>query len=221
MDEIVKAALRKWPHVPHCHGWLALDARGHWYMRDDRIQAAGPFPQVKGSRIDARKAARIHPPQLRPRRRRRLVLPERPAAGVRGAGSRALGVARGRCTGLAGQLHTGLAATVQSAWLDESGRLFLTPTSVSAWCTAWTWAWPPRRWTPASGSRRTGFAQMPARFGYQVAFGAARRLMGARPRGRLSVGGAGLAPAAALVVAAAGAAGALGSASLPPAWLAM
>jgi Protein of unknown function (DUF2946) len=51
MDDIVKAALKKWPNVPHCHGWLALDARGDWYMRDDRTQAAGPFPQVKGSRI--------------------------------------------------------------------------------------------------------------------------------------------------------------------------
>ncbi len=51
MDEIVKAALKKWPNVPHCHGWLALDARGDWYMRDERTQHAGPFPQVKGSRI--------------------------------------------------------------------------------------------------------------------------------------------------------------------------
>src|SRR5687768_14148129 len=55
MDEIVKAALAKWPNVPHCYGWLALDARGDWYMRDERIQAAGPFPQVKGSRIDHEK----------------------------------------------------------------------------------------------------------------------------------------------------------------------
>ena len=52
MDELVKQALAKWPNVPHCYGWLALDARGDWYMRDDRIQAAGPFPQVKGSRIE-------------------------------------------------------------------------------------------------------------------------------------------------------------------------
>ena len=49
MDEIVKAALAKWPNVPHCHGWLGLDARGQWYMRDDRTQAAGPFPRSKGS----------------------------------------------------------------------------------------------------------------------------------------------------------------------------
>jgi hypothetical protein len=51
VDDIVKAALKKWPSVPHCLGWLALDARGDWYMRDDRVQRAGPFPQVKGSRI--------------------------------------------------------------------------------------------------------------------------------------------------------------------------
>ncbi|WP_293993857.1 DUF2946 family protein [Sphaerotilus sp.] len=51
MDDIVRQALKKWPNVPDCRGWLALDARGDWYMRDDRTQAAGPFPQVKGSRI--------------------------------------------------------------------------------------------------------------------------------------------------------------------------
>ena len=43
MDDIVKQALAKWPNVPDCYGWLGLDARGNWYMRDDRAQAAGPF----------------------------------------------------------------------------------------------------------------------------------------------------------------------------------
>ena len=46
MDDIVKAAIAKWPNVPHCYGWLGLDARGNWYMRDDRAQAAGPFCAV-------------------------------------------------------------------------------------------------------------------------------------------------------------------------------
>lgn len=49
MDDIVRQAIAKWPNVPHCYGWLGLDARGNWYMRDDRTQAAGPFAQVKGS----------------------------------------------------------------------------------------------------------------------------------------------------------------------------
>ncbi|HMN92107.1 MAG TPA: DUF2946 family protein [Hydrogenophaga sp.] len=48
MDEIVKAAMAKWPNVPHCHGWLGLDARGQWFMRDDRTQAAGPFALLPG-----------------------------------------------------------------------------------------------------------------------------------------------------------------------------
>jgi hypothetical protein len=49
MDDIVRQAMAKWPNVPHCYGWLGLDERGNWYMRDDRVQAAGPFARAKGS----------------------------------------------------------------------------------------------------------------------------------------------------------------------------
>lgn len=53
MDDIVKQAMLKWPNVPHCYGWLGLDARGNWYMRDDQAQAQGGFgsgvPGSKGS----------------------------------------------------------------------------------------------------------------------------------------------------------------------------
>ena len=38
MDDIVKQAMAKWPNVPHCYGWLGLDARGNWRMRDERAQ---------------------------------------------------------------------------------------------------------------------------------------------------------------------------------------
>ena len=38
MDDIVKQAMAKWPNVPDCYGWLALDARGVWRMRDERAQ---------------------------------------------------------------------------------------------------------------------------------------------------------------------------------------
>lgn len=50
MDDIVKAALAKWPNVPDCYGWLGLDARGNWYMRDERAQAAGAFGAVLDDR---------------------------------------------------------------------------------------------------------------------------------------------------------------------------
>jgi hypothetical protein len=53
MDDIVRQAMAKWPDVPDCYGWLGLDARGQWYMRDDRTQTLGPFasaaPGAKGS----------------------------------------------------------------------------------------------------------------------------------------------------------------------------
>ena len=41
MDDIVKKAMAKWPDVPHCYGWLGLDARGAWRMRDERAQHLG------------------------------------------------------------------------------------------------------------------------------------------------------------------------------------
>lgn len=55
MDDIVKQAMAKWPNVPDCYGWLGLDARGNWFMRDDRAQASGAFasgqPGAKGSML--------------------------------------------------------------------------------------------------------------------------------------------------------------------------
>jgi len=55
MDDIVEQAMAKWPNVPHCYDWLGLDARGNWYMRDDRTQALGSFasglPGAKGSML--------------------------------------------------------------------------------------------------------------------------------------------------------------------------
>ena len=93
MDEIVAAALKKWPNVPHCYGWLALDARGDWYMRDDRIQAAGPFPRVKGSRIEHEKLREFIERNYARDDERRLVLPERAAARLRRARGGAVGLA--------------------------------------------------------------------------------------------------------------------------------
>ncbi len=55
MDDIVQQALIKWPNVPHCYGWLGLDARGRWYLRDDAVQAQGAFPNSKGELIEHQK----------------------------------------------------------------------------------------------------------------------------------------------------------------------
>ncbi|MBB3214649.1 hypothetical protein FHW67_003971 [Herbaspirillum sp. Sphag1AN] len=48
MDDIVRQAMTKWPNVPHCFGWLRLDARGYWRMRDTYAQEN----DLPGTRID-------------------------------------------------------------------------------------------------------------------------------------------------------------------------
>ena len=55
MDDIVRQAMAKWPNVPHCYGWLGLDARGNWWLRDAAAQALGAFacgvPGARGARL--------------------------------------------------------------------------------------------------------------------------------------------------------------------------
>jgi len=43
MDPSVPRSLAKWPDVPAVYGWLALDRRGNWLLRED---AAGRFGRV-------------------------------------------------------------------------------------------------------------------------------------------------------------------------------
>lgn len=37
MDEIVKQAIAKWPNVPAVYGWLGLDRRGVWRIKNDAV----------------------------------------------------------------------------------------------------------------------------------------------------------------------------------------
>jgi hypothetical protein len=36
-DESVQQALEKWPNVPNCFGWISLDRRGHWLIKNEVI----------------------------------------------------------------------------------------------------------------------------------------------------------------------------------------
>jgi hypothetical protein len=126
MDDIVKAALAKWPNVPHCYGWLALDARGDWYMRDERIQAAGPFPQVKGSGIRHDKLlAFIHRNYGRDEAGASFFQngPQRVYVELEAAPY--VWRVDGRPGTWAVSAHTGQPAQAAASWLDEQGRLFL------------------------------------------------------------------------------------------------
>jgi hypothetical protein len=173
MDDIVRAALKKWPHVPACVGWLALDARGNWYMRDERVQHAGPFPAVKGSRIEhemlrafiERNYDRAPTGDWFFQNGPQRVYVELEAApwvwrlSRREEGDEVPAVAT----------HTGLDAVVTSAWLDESDRLFLDTDrgfglvhSLDVGIAAD--AIEAGRW-PLD---RMAFDQMPSRFGYRL-----------------------------------------------------
>ncbi|WP_370680707.1 DUF2946 family protein [Comamonas sp. GB3 AK4-5] len=55
MDDIVKQAMLKWPNVADCYGWLGLDARGRWFLRDITTQTCGMFPHSKGSLLQHEK----------------------------------------------------------------------------------------------------------------------------------------------------------------------
>ncbi|HTQ77049.1 MAG TPA: DUF2946 family protein [Burkholderiales bacterium] len=37
MDEIVARSMAKWPDVPDVYGWLALDRRGNWLLKGEKI----------------------------------------------------------------------------------------------------------------------------------------------------------------------------------------
>ncbi|HEY0855903.1 MAG TPA: DUF2946 family protein [Albitalea sp.] len=170
MDDIVKAALKKWPNVPHCHGWLALDARGDWYMRDDRVQAAGPFPQVKGSRILHEKLREfIHRNYLADEAGNWFFQngPQRVYVQLEAAPwVWRLHEDAGR---IAVHSHTGREARVEGCWLDQHGRLFLstdiglgivhTQDMVAAAQAVEGGLWRPNE---------VRFEELPARFGYRL-----------------------------------------------------
>ncbi|PXW96548.1 hypothetical protein C7444_10666 [Sphaerotilus hippei] len=130
MDDLVRAAMAKWPNVPACHGWLALDARGDWYMRDDRTQQAGPFPQVKGSRIEHAKLIGFIQRNYQADGQGRWFFQNGPQQVFveLEAAPLVLGVERetGAAGGWAVTAHTGQPVReVREALLDESGRLYL------------------------------------------------------------------------------------------------
>jgi len=41
MDEMVIRAMAKWPDVPAVFGWLRLDRRGRWWIRDELVSNPG------------------------------------------------------------------------------------------------------------------------------------------------------------------------------------
>jgi hypothetical protein len=135
VDDIVKQAMAKWPNVPHCYGWLGLDERGDWYMRDDRVQALGGFKEACERGDKAAKGSRLQHEKLIAFIERNY-LSETDADGVEQwffqNGPQRVYVELavtpyiwrlGADFSIAS--HTGIAAQYQSCELDEAGRVYL------------------------------------------------------------------------------------------------
>jgi hypothetical protein len=112
MDESVIAAIARWPNVPAVFGWLALTARGEWRLRGEPIAnaAIGEFIGRNYASDERGRWFFQNGPQ-----RVFVELEAAPwiwrLAEAAGAEVRA---------------HTGQRArTLQGAWLDESGRVYL------------------------------------------------------------------------------------------------
>lgn len=175
MDDLVRAALAKWPNVPHCHGWLGLDARGHWYMRDDRTQAAGPFAPWPGEPGTGAKGSMLRHDKLIAFIHRNYAADENGQWFFQNGPQRVY--VELEFTPYIWRLqpdgsvwaHTGVEVSVQDSLLDEHGRLYLVTTEgvvglvhsadmalaaeqVESGC-----------WTPKPAQA----AELPGRFGYE------------------------------------------------------
>ena len=141
MDDIVKAAIAKWPNVPHCYGWLGLDARGNWYLRDDAAQAAGPFcaPSSEPGRHLASKGSLLHHEKLIDFIARNYECDDSGTSTAKGQWFFQNGPQRvyveleatpyiwrvGGAPDFEVTAHTGQTAITQRCFIDEHGRVYL------------------------------------------------------------------------------------------------
>ena len=140
MDDIVKQALAKWPNVPACTGWLGLDARGQWWMRDAPTQALGSFQAGCAAGNIAIKGSLLKHDKLIAFIQRNYGVDEAGCAWFQNGPQRVFVELEsapyclrlhedGRITATAGSSDSengALAITaVASSWLDENGHLYL------------------------------------------------------------------------------------------------
>ena len=127
MDDIVKQALAKWPHVPACYGWLGLDARGNWFMRDDLAQAQGPFvggtKQSKGALLKHEKLIEFIQRNYEPDAQGQWFFQNGPQRVY--VELEATPLVWRVDTDFSVHDHAGRAAQVQNCFLDEQGHVYL------------------------------------------------------------------------------------------------
>lgn len=112
MDASVVKALKQWPNVPDCWGWLALDRRGHWLLRGEPVLHPGLIDFIGRNYLQLENGAYVF--QNGPQRVH-VALAYSPY--VLRVSASTPGEMRS---------HNGLLVEeVSAAWLDESGALHL------------------------------------------------------------------------------------------------
>ena len=128
MDELVQQAMAKWPQVPDCYGWLALDRRGNWFLRDEAVQATGS----KGSRLEHAKLIAFIGRNYAPDASGRWFFQNGPQRVFVELETAPFVWRIARSAQAAGEppifaltAHTGTGARMRRCWVDEAGWLYL------------------------------------------------------------------------------------------------
>lgn len=138
MDELVRKALQRWPDVPDCTGWMALDARGDWWIRNAE---AHPWPRESNGALAKAGASRVQHERLLGFIQRNYAVdlqgywyfqngPQRVYVDLEAAPLvlRLHGMDDGAMQA-AWFAHTGQPCAPKAGYVDEDGRLYFATTS--------------------------------------------------------------------------------------------
>lgn len=134
MDTAVLRAMARWPNVPRCAGWLALDQRGQWWMRN-HAAAPAPWPRDAQGRLDKTDAGPVLHAGLADFIGRNYTAdtngswyfqngPQRVDVTLEAA-PWIVRLCHTPQVGWQWRTHTQLPCTVESIWLDAHGRVWL------------------------------------------------------------------------------------------------
>lgn len=133
MDAAVLQAMARWPQVPRCTGWLALDQRGQWWMRHQ--QGPAIWPRDAQGRLDKTDAGPVLHEGLAAFIGRNYTYdaqgswyfqngPQRVDVSLETA-PWIVRLHHDPVQGSSWHTHTGLPCTPQELWLDAQGRVWL------------------------------------------------------------------------------------------------
>lgn len=118
MDELVRQALSRWPDVPDCTGWLALDARGRWRIGEEKDGPRLPITHAAMIAFIGRNYASAGRSWIFQNGPQRVFVELEYTPFVWRLHPREAGTWE-----LLG--HTGAATTPTSLWLDDEGRFLM------------------------------------------------------------------------------------------------